>query len=95
MPIGILKSADARISKFDTQKGDIIIMMSDGCCPDSEDCPWLVEYLCEYMSRKDRNASGIDAECESLKDTLLSLALKNFPEGKERDDVSVSVIFIE
>jgi hypothetical protein len=47
------------------------------------------------MSRKDRNASGLDAECESLKDTLLSLALKNFPEGKERDDISVSVIFIE
>ncbi len=95
MPIGILKSTDARISKFDTQKGDIIIMMSDGCCPDSEDCPWLVEYLCEYMSRKDKNASGQDAECESLKETLLSLAQKNFPEGKERDDISVSVIFIE
>ena len=95
MPIGILKSADARISKFDTQKGDIIIMMSDGCCPDSEDCPWLVEYLCEYMSKKDKNAQGHDAECESLKDTLLSLAVKNFPEGKESDDVSVSVIFVE
>ncbi len=95
MPIGILKSADTRISKFDTQKGDIIIMMSDGCCPDSEDCPWLVEYLCEYMSKKDKNAMGQDAECESLKDTLLSLAVKNFPQGKERDDISVSVVFIE
>lgn len=95
MPIGILKSADTRISKFDTQKGDIIIMMSDGCCPDSEDCPWLVEYLCEYMSKKDKNALGPDAECESLKDTLLSLAVRNFPVGKERDDISVSVIMIE
>ena len=95
MPIGILKNADTRISKFDTQKGDIIIMMSDGCCPDSEDCPWLVEYLCEYMSRKDKNALGQDAECESLKDSLLSLAVKNFPAEKERDDISVSVIMIE
>ncbi len=95
MPIGILKNTDARISKFDTQKGDIIIMMSDGCCPDSEDCPWLVEYLCEYMSRKDKNSQGQDAECESLKETLLSLAKKNFPEGKEQDDISVSVIMIE
>ena len=95
MPIGILKNTDARISKFDTQKGDIIIMMSDGCCPDSEDCSWLVEYLCEYMSKKEKNALGRDAECEALKDTLLSLAKKNFPEGKERDDISVSVIFIE
>ena len=95
MPIGILKNADTRISKFDTQKGDIIIMMSDGCCPDSEDCPWLVEYLCEYMSKKDKNALGQDAECESLKDTLLSLAVKSFPTGKERDDISLSVIMIE
>ena len=95
MPIGILKNTDARISKFDTQKGDIIIMMSDGCCPDSQDCPWLVEYLCEYMSRKDKNASGQDAECESLKETLLSLAKKNFPADKECDDISVSVIFVE
>ena len=95
MPIGILKSADARISKFDTQKGDIIVMMSDGCCPDSEDCTWIVEYLCQYMSKKEKNTLGRDAECEALKETLLSLAKKNYPEGKERDDISVSVIFIE
>ena len=95
MPIGILKNADTRISKFDTQKGDVIIMMSDGCCPDSEDCAWLVEYLCEYMSKKDKNALGQDAECEALKDTLLSLAVKNFPRDRDRDDISVSVIMIE
>ena len=70
-------------------------MMSDGCCPDSEDCPWLVEFLCEYMSRKDKNALGNESECENLKDKLLSLAVKNFPDGKVRDDISVSVIIIE
>ena len=95
MPIGILKDADAKINKFDTKKGDIIIMMSDGCCPDSEDCPWLVEFLCEYMSKKDKNALGNESECENLKDKLLSLAVKNFPDGKARDDISVSVIIIE
>ncbi len=95
MPIGILKDADTRISKFDTQKGDLIIMMSDGCCPDSEDCPWLVEFLCEYMTKKAKNAEGDAAECEILKNTLLSLAIKNFPKEKERDDISVSVIMIE
>ena len=47
------------------------------------------------MSKNDKNAQGHDAECESLKDTLLSLAVKNFPEGKESDDISVSVIFVE
>lgn len=95
MPIGILKDTDTRISKFDTQSGDMIVMLSDGCCPDSEDCPWLVEFLCKYMEKKDKNANGTDAECESIKDTLISLAAKNFPNGKERDDISVSVIMIE
>jgi ribosomal protein L10 len=70
-------------------------MMSDGCCPDSEDCPWLVEFLCEYMTKKAKNAEGDAAECEILKNTLLSLAIKNFPKEKERDDISVSVIMIE
>ncbi len=95
MPIGILKDTDTKISKFDTKKGDIIIMMSDGCCPDSEDCAWLVEFLCEYMSKKDKNALGSDAECDAIRDRLLSLAVKNFPRGKARDDISVSVIMIE
>ena len=93
MPIGILKDTDTRISKFDTKRGDIIIMMSDGCCPDSEDCPWLVEYLCDYMSK--RESTSTEAECERLKDTLLALAVQSFPRGKERDDISVSVIMVE
>ena len=93
MPIGILKDTDTRVSKFDTKSGDVIIMMSDGCCPDSEDCPWLVEYLCEYMSKKEIGIS--DQECERLKTTLLSLAVKNCPPDKPRDDISVSVIMVE
>lgn len=95
MPIGILKDADTKISKFDTKRGDIIIMMSDGCCPDSEDCPWLVEFLCEYTSKKDKNALGDESECEHLRDTLLSLAKKNTPQDKAQDDISVTVIIIE
>ncbi len=95
MPIGILKDADAKINKFDTKKGDIIIMMSDGCCPDSEDCQWLVDFLCEYMKKKEKNALGTESECEALKDRLLRLAVKNFPEGKPRDDISVAVIIVE
>jgi stage II sporulation protein E len=95
LPIGILKDSDTKISKFDTKKGDIIIMLSDGCCPDSEDCPWLVEFLCEYMSKKDRNALGNDEECEAIKDRLLSLAKSKFPPDRPRDDISVSVIMIE
>ncbi len=95
MPIGILKDVDTKISKFDTKKGDIIIMLSDGCCPDSDDCPWLVEFLCEYMGRKDKNALGTDSECENLKDKLLALAVKSSPCDKPRDDISVAVIMVD
>ena len=95
MPIGILKDADTKTSKFDTKRGDVIIMMSDGCCPDSEDCPWLVEFLCEYMSKRDQNSQENEAECEQLRDRLLTLAKKNTPDGKAQDDISVAVIIIE
>lgn len=94
MPVGIIKDADARITKFDTKKGDIIVMMSDGCCHDSEDCPWLVEYLCAYMTRTRRTAQIGDELCETLKDEIMREALKNAPEGEERDDISVSVTVI-
>ncbi len=95
MPIGILKDTDTKINKFDTKRGDVIIMMSDGCCPDSEDCPWLVEFLCEYMSKRSADTEKNEAECEDLRDRLLSLAKNNAPAGKPRDDISVTVIIIE
>ncbi len=95
MPVGIIKDADARITKFDTRSGDLIVMISDGCCPDSSDCPWLVDYLCSYITRK-RKAVEIGGElCEELKDEILREAVKNFPDGRERDDISVSVVLVE
>lgn len=95
MPVGIIKDADARITKFDTQRGDIIIMMSDGCCPDSDDCPWLVEFLCDYTAKRKKAVDIGGEDCERLKDRLLGLAVKNYPQGRERDDISVSVVMIE
>ncbi len=94
MPVGIIKDADARITKFDTKKGDIIVMMSDGCCHDSDDCPWLVEYLCAYMTKAKRTVTVGEELCERLKDEILREAVKNAPEGEERDDISVSVIVV-
>jgi stage II sporulation protein E len=94
MPVGIIKDADARITKFDTKKGDVIVMMSDGCCHDSDDCPWLVEYLCAYMTNSRRTVTVGEELCERLKEEILSEALKNAPEGEERDDISVSVIVV-
>ena len=88
MPVGIIKDADARITRFDTKKGDVIVMMSDGCCHDSDDCPWLVEYLCALMKQDSCKDS------EKIKNEILDLALKNAPSGAERDDISVSVTVI-
>ena len=94
MPVGIIKDADARITRFDTRRGDIIVMMSDGCCHDSEDCPWLVEYLCAYMTRSKKTTQLGDELCEVLKSEILREAVKNAPEGGERDDISVSVTVV-
>ncbi|MBE6619724.1 MAG: hypothetical protein E7626_08170 [Ruminococcaceae bacterium] len=94
MPMGIIKNADARITKFDTKAGDIIIMMSDGCCPDSEDCTWLVEYLCSYMSKGKRTVSVGEELSERLRDEILNEAVKNLAPDRERDDISVSVVVV-
>jgi stage II sporulation protein E len=100
MPVGIIKDADARITRFDTQKGDLIVLMSDGCCPDSEDCAWLVEYLCAY-AKKNVRAKAVrlgenkDELCESIRDEILSLAVKSFPADRPLDDISVSVVLID
>lgn len=93
MPVGIIKDADARITKFDTKIGDVIIMISDGCCPDNEDCAWLVEYLSKKMPIvcDGENAGEL---CEKLKDEILDEAVRNFPPDKEQDDISVSVTYI-
>lgn len=94
MPVGIIKDADARITHFDTQKGDLIVMISDGCCPDSDDCTWLVEYLCAYASKKDDGGDKASL-CERIKGEILAAAVKNYPPDRALDDISVSVVLID
>ena len=94
MPVGIIKDADARITKFDTKKGDIIVMISDGCCHDSEDCPWLVEYLCAHMRKSKRESERDDRLRETLKNEILREAAATISSGSERDDISVSVTIV-
>ena len=100
MPVGIIKDADARITRFDTEKGDLVVMMSDGCCPDSDDCTWLVEYLCAYAKKSaGRKATEIDENktvlCEKIRDEIILEATKNYPADRPLDDISVSVVLID
>ncbi len=99
MPIGIIKDADTKLTRFDTKHGDLIIMMSDGCCPDSDDCTWLVDFLCEYTRKgrrsKSYGSSPLPDEHERLCETLISLAKKNYPKERDGDDISVCVVQIE
>ena len=94
MPVGIIKQADAKLTRFDTRCGDIVVMISDGCCPDSEDCPWLADYLSEIGIPVFEDDPRLLFElCDSIRDKIVELAVKNF-EGERRDDISVSVILI-
>ncbi len=95
MPVGIIKKADAKLTKFDTTPGDLVVMISDGCCPDSDDCPWLVEYLSELeIPDETRTPQASEEFTNCVKGTVLRLAVENMPSDKHADDVSVSVILI-
>lgn len=95
MPVGIIKEADAKLTRFETKPWDIVVMISDGCCPESEDCPWLVEYL-SVLSGPDASAKTEELEgftC-ALKDKILHLAVEHAPTERHPDDISVSVVLI-
>lgn len=94
MPVGIIKQADAKLTKFDTRPSDIIIMISDGCCPDSDDCPWLVEYLSDISLPTSSAPEQLEEFTNGIKNNILSLAVKNTPQDKHKDDISVSVVLI-
>ena len=93
MPIGIIKVPDIKISKLDMQKGDIVVMISDGCIEDGEECLWLTRMLCEFKIQDDFFENG-DKIAESLRDSIL-LGARNERENKDiSDDISVSVTII-
>lgn len=95
MPMGIIKKADAKLTKFDTKENDLVVMISDGCCPDSQDCPWLVDYLSGVNPpNKTGSPEQLEGYTVQIKNKILSLALENSPSDRHKDDISVSVVLI-
>ncbi len=90
MPMGIIKNPEISMTKFETMSGDIIVMISDGCCPDSDECPWLVRFL----NTVKRGKETPEELAESIKQQVLELALENYPPSKHRDDISASVVIV-
>lgn len=95
MPIGIIKSPDIKIIKFDMQKGDVVVMLSDGCTHDSDDCKWLINLLLE-----NKIEDGVDLMekgeqiADALRDNILKTSRKMLPKDKKPDDISVCVSII-
>lgn len=95
MPVGIIKQADAKLTRFDTMPEDLIIMISDGCCPDSEDCPWLVDFLSALdLPEVHSSPEQMESFTSQVKDKILGLAVENTPQSKHQDDISVCVVLI-
>lgn len=82
MPIGIIDQVDCRVVKFGIDRGDLIIMMSDGVSQGKEECPWLYDLLCHTVSG----------------DRLENIAqriIRNARTFGSRDDISVCVIRVD
>ena len=95
MPVGIIKSPDVKITKFDMQKGDIAVMLSDGCTHDNDDCKWLINLLLENKIEKGIDLIQRGEEiADNLRDNILRTSRKMLPDDKKPDDISVSVSII-
>ena len=83
VPIGIVRALDAELIKFDCEKGDVIVMLSDGVAKSFEDCPWLYDLLCdERVWRSDP-------------DTMARRIIKSAIENGASDDITAGVAVIE
>lgn len=95
MPIGIIKSPDIKITRFDMRHGDVVVMLSDGCTYDEDSCPWLLKLLCDVKIDEDTDiASDGERIADSIRDSILDESRKNLPSGKHADDISASVVVV-
>ncbi len=82
IPIGIVEELDAEKLQFDTQAGDVVIMLSDGISQTSEDAPWLIEMLSRPLT----------ATLEGVANAVLNEAENHLPQENGvaiRDDMTV------
>ena len=83
VPIGIVRALDAEMIKFETEPGDIVIMLSDGVARSFEDCPWLFDLLCDP-------AGWVD-DPERMARRIVKCAIQN----GGADDITAGVVYIE
>lgn len=95
MPLGIIKTPDVKITKLDMQSGDIVVMLSDGCTHDEDDCKWLINLLLENKIDDKTNLFESGEEmADSLRDSILKTSREMLPKDKNPDDISASVSII-
>lgn len=83
VPIGIVRALDAEMIKFETEPGDVIVMLSDGVARSFEDCPWLYDMLCDE--------SKWENDPEIMARKIIKEAINN---GAE-DDITAGVVMVE
>ncbi len=96
MPVGIIKNPDIKITRFDMQSGDLVLMMSDGITGDGDECEWIAELLCDVRTPESATAAICEGEkfAAALRDKVFSVAQERMARANKFDDVSLSVVFV-
>lgn len=81
-PVGILKDVSAKSVAFNMQKGDAVVMISDGILPDEDNSAWLYDILCSAD-----NLSGTPADAA---EQILTAAREN--STLRPDDATVAIV---
>ena len=85
VPIGILRALDAEMIRFTLEKGDIIVMLSDGVTENFEDSAWL----CDMLSTR----AVTDSSPTEIAQRIVAAARAGV-DPAQRDDVSAAVMKI-